>query len=82
MPRDGPDRGYLRFLDAIMPGSRGYDFRAKRINRDSLIAYMLARTQSMFEYDGLPDTIPPRMLELYLQSNGSAGTRKLGYGRL
>ena len=35
------------------------------------INYMLSRTQSMFEYTGLPDTIPARMLELYLQRNGS-----------
>lgn len=34
-------------------------------------AYMLNRTQSMFSYSGLPDTIPDRMLELYLQMNGN-----------
>lgn len=34
------------------------------------IEYMLNRTQSMFEYSGLPDTIPHRFLELYLQCNG------------
>ena len=32
--------------------------------------YMLNLTSAMFEYDGLPDTIPVRMLELYLQCNG------------
>ncbi len=31
---------------------------------------MLARTQRMFEYEGLPDTIPQRIVELYLQANG------------
>ena len=31
---------------------------------------MFERTQSMFEYDGLPETIPARILELYLQMNG------------
>ena len=35
------------------------------------VNYMLARTQSMFKYNGLPDTIPQRMLELYLQTNGN-----------
>lgn len=35
--------------------------------------YMLARTQQIFKYTGLPDTIPPRILELYLQVNGYAG---------
>ena len=31
---------------------------------------MYDRTNQMFEYDGLPDTIPPDMLEIYLQMNG------------
>lgn len=33
--------------------------------------YMLTRTQSMFVYEGLPDTIPAQWLEYYLQRNGS-----------
>lgn len=33
---------------------------------------MLARTQGIFKYNGLPDTIPQRILELYLQTNGFA----------
>lgn len=33
--------------------------------------YMFTRTQSMFVYDGLPDTIPVQWLEQYLQRNGS-----------
>lgn len=37
------------------------------------IRYMLARTQQIFRYTGLPDTIPARILELYLQVNGYAG---------
>ena len=36
------------------------------------IAYMLDRTNSMFEYSGLPDTIPAHLLELYLQIFGYA----------
>ena len=35
------------------------------------ILYMLARTQSMFDYSGLPDTIPARNLEIMLQLNGN-----------
>ena len=31
---------------------------------------MYDRTNQMFEYDGLPDTIPADMLELFLQMNG------------
>ena len=35
------------------------------------INYMLDRTNTMFKYENLPDTIPQRMLELYLQTNGN-----------
>lgn len=48
-----------------------YDFTDKGQNVNNIISYMLNRTQSMFRYDGLPDTIPERMLELYLQVNGN-----------
>ena len=34
------------------------------------VMLMFDRTNQMFEYDGLPDTIPAYMLELYLQLNG------------
>ena len=34
--------------------------------------YMLDRTNKMFQWEGLPDTIPARILELYLQINGYA----------
>ena len=37
----------------------------------SYINYFLARLQSMFIYDGLPDTIPQKWLENYLLVNGS-----------
>ena len=51
-------------LDAL------YDFRSKKKSVSWYVRYMLARTQAMFEYKGLPDTIPQRFLELYLQCNG------------
>ena len=38
---------------------------------NSYILYDLARLQSMFKYDGLPDTIPQKWLEHYLLVNGS-----------
>lgn len=47
-----------------------YDFRNKVEARNLHILYMLNRTQSMFEYRGLPDTIPQHILEIYLQLNG------------
>ena len=37
---------------------------------NSYIKYYLARCQSMFKYDGLPDTIPAKWLEHYLFTNG------------
>ena len=38
---------------------------------NSYINYFLSRLQSMFIYDGLPDTIPQKWLENYLLVNGS-----------
>lgn len=35
------------------------------------ILYMLNRTQSMFDYEDLPETIPQRNLEIMLQLNGN-----------
>lgn len=40
----------------------------KELLKDSYIRYMLARTQRIFEYKNLPDTIPHRDLELMLQT--------------
>lgn len=37
----------------------------------SYILYYLARLQSMFIYDGLPDSIPQKWLEHYLMCNGN-----------
>lgn len=44
----------------------------------SYIRYYLARLQSMFEYKGLPDTIPQKWLEHYLLCNGNALIIKVG----
>ena len=35
------------------------------------VFYMLYRTQVMFDYKNLPDTIPARNLEIMLQLNGN-----------
>lgn len=48
--------------------------------KTSIINYvmtMLDRTNQMFEYTGLPDTIPAYMLETYLQVNGQVGLVEL-----
>lgn len=49
-----------------------YDFADKERCIRNYMVYMLDRTQRMFEYKGLPDTIPKRMLEFLLQINGFA----------
>ena len=59
------DKYTYGFLNGIQ-----YDFCDKKTSINNHIAYMLNRTQSMFRYDGLPDSIPERILELYLQTNG------------
>ena len=48
-----------------------YKFTDKGKCIDNKISYMLARTQSMFEYKNLPDTMNSRIIELYLQVNGN-----------
>lgn len=47
-----------------------YNPHDKAAVQDMHVQYMLDRTQSMFRYQGLPDTIPERMIEMYLQING------------
>ena len=47
-----------------------YDFRKKAENVDNFIRYMLTRTLQMFEYKGLPETIPQKELERFLQVEG------------
>lgn len=47
-----------------------YDHRSKDVNITREVGYMLAKTISMFEYSGLPETIPARELEKMLQRNG------------
>lgn len=49
-----------------------YDFKAKKKNVGVSNKYMLARTQTMFEYEGLPESLPARELEKTLQSCGYA----------
>ena len=47
-----------------------YDFTDKSRNTQSYIVYMLNRLMTMFEYNGLPETIPQKILELYIMVNG------------
>ena len=62
---------YDSFLTSILPGIKPYDFRNKKTCVNDFVRYMLNRTSQIFEWSGLPETIPQRTLELYLQCNGS-----------
>lgn len=46
------------------------DILDKKQSTRKYIVNMLNRTNEMFEWNGLPDTIPKYMLEMYLQLNG------------
>lgn len=56
----------------MVTGFGRYDFRDKKRNLDSFIRYMLVRTLQMFNYEGLPETLPAEELEKMLQVEGFA----------
>lgn len=64
-------RYFNRYVCGMLGGSLEYDFADKSACNRQHIAYMLNRTQSMFRWGGLPETIPERSLELFLQTNGN-----------
>lgn len=53
-------------------------FPSKKAIKKLYINKMLIRTQQMFKYSNLPETIPQRDLELILQCNGNATIAKMG----
>ena len=59
--------GYLYGIGS----TRCFDFRKKEDCTSQHVAYMLNRTHTMFRWENLPDTIPERVLELYLQIRGN-----------
>lgn len=59
-----------------------YDHKAKTKNIRQLNDYMLAKTLSMFEYEGLPETIPAKELEKLLQKSGYAFITKAPDGQI
>ena len=76
-----------------MPDNSNYQFRAVPLDLLSYVIkkqksakyyfrYLLDRTMMMFEYKGLPDTIPYEILERYLQVNGVAAITKAPDGNL
>lgn len=71
MATDKQYRNFSRYIAEILPGLSLFDFTDKDQNVADHIKYMLSRTQSMFEWSGLPDSVPARILELFLQVNGN-----------
>ena len=49
-----------------------FDYKDKSYNINLANQYTLAKTLSMFDYEGLPDSIPERELERLLQETGKA----------
>ena len=63
----------FRFLDLEdVHFSSRIDILDKQSGINQYVAYMLDRTTSMFQWSGLPDTIPSYILETYLQVFGYA----------
>ena len=65
------EQRYYRYINEILPGMGEYCFTNKEKTINNYVRYMLARTQQIFRWNNLPETIPARMLELYLQTNGN-----------
>ncbi len=63
--------------DYLHLGNVVYDFTDKTKLVNDLVRYMLIRTQAMFEYTGLPETIPQKFLEAYIQTSGFSGIVKV-----
>lgn len=67
-------QGYEKYDYGIYRGiSRDYDIKDKQANVTTQINYMLNKSLNMFEWHGLPDSIPERELERILQTNGYSG---------
>ena len=66
-------------VDKYFLGSNNNNFciTDKETNVNNHIKYMLNRSNIMFQYEGLPDTIPQDELELLLQTNGFAIVTKI-----
>lgn len=61
---------FLNYMQSIGLSLGEYDFRDKTRCIEQKIIRMLDRTQSMFKWSGLPDTIPEYILERFLQAHG------------
>lgn len=61
---------FLNYMRSIGMALGGYDFRDKTRCIEQKVLRMLDRTQSMFKWSGLPDSIPEYILERFLQTHG------------
>lgn len=61
----------LRFLDEEDVQYTGALVLDKANSVRQYVSYMLTRTNQMFEWEGLPETIPAYILEQYLQCHGA-----------
>ena len=61
---------FLNYMQSIGLSLGEYDFRDKTRCIEQKIIRMLNRTQSMFKWSGLPDSIPEYILERFLQTHG------------
>ena len=71
---------YNNFINNLfkrIPFAGIMDFKNKEENAFAYTLYMLNRTQALFRYENLPDSIPARMLELYMQVNGHCAIAKV-----
>ena len=66
-----------RTMDYLHLGNVVYDFTDKNRLVGDLVRYMLIRTQAMFEYNGLPESIPQKFIEQYVQTSGFVGIVKV-----
>ena len=64
-------RSYLSYIEEILPGFGLFEIEDKQRNVSLFVQSHLDRLQSMFKYEGLPESIPQKYLEIYLMCNGS-----------
>lgn len=62
---------FNNYISTILSSNNIYNFADKSTAVNIQIAYMLSRTNNMFKWKNLPETIPERILEQFLQTNGN-----------
>lgn len=60
----------MDYFGQLLETCNVWDYSKKERAVKTHVGYMLNRLQSMFKWNGLPETIPQRNLELYLMING------------